>query len=742
MILRFLFLFSFLSFTFPIIAQFSFEYNDSVTVIKSGVPIKNPWMGGLNQPQFSDFDYDFDGDLDLFVFDRSNNNIRVFTQEGTAPNKYYKLQPYAANFFPSDLRYRATMVDYDNDGRKDLFTYGIGGLRVFRNVGDVTNGLQWELFKEIVETQYPLGTSNLLVYSSDIPAIIDVDFDGDIDVLTFSQGGQHMEYHQNQSMEMYGIPDSLEFVLMNQCWGKFKEDLNTNALSLNDPNPPCVGGDIANPQKSGANHTGSTTLAIDIDNSGVYDLVIGDVSFNNLNLLINGGSAPNTDSPMISIDPAFPSNSTPVDVSIFPAAFFLDVDFDGVKDLIVAPNARNVSFNEKSVLFYKNLGSNALPNFVFVKNNFLQDEMIEHGTGTIPVFVDLNEDGLQDLIVANFYRYKAILDKESTLAYYQNTGTASTPVLTYIDDNYLNLSSANNGLRSIPTFGDLDGDGDQDMLLAIENGSLTYFENQSVGSGAVFGSGVPNYTDGSGQVINVGTFSAPQLFDVDDDGLIDLVLGKRTGELVFYRNTGTAATPAFTLTNSTLGGVDVTGTSGNPDGYAVPHFFRRNGETFLFVGNFDGTINHFKDIDGNLGTGQSFTLVSNQYLGINVEAYSACWVTDLDNDGNLDLYLGQDLGGIYRYEHDSSSTIGLHEYEAAIGLTLYPNPVSGTLTISTNDFLIKHLELISFAGGVIRAEEVNATSTELDLSDLPNGVYLIKSELITGQILYKRVVKH
>ena len=31
---------------------------------------------------------------------------------------------------------------------------------------------------------------------------------------------------------------------------------------------------------------------------------------------------------------------------LFPAAFFLDVDFDQVKDLIVAPNAKNISENE------------------------------------------------------------------------------------------------------------------------------------------------------------------------------------------------------------------------------------------------------------------------------------------------------------------------------------------------------------------------------------------------------------
>lgn len=56
--------------------------------------------------------------------------------------------------------------------------------------------------------------------SSDIPALVDVEGDGDLDILTYHISGEHLEYHQNQSMELYGIPDSLEFVLKNQCWGR------------------------------------------------------------------------------------------------------------------------------------------------------------------------------------------------------------------------------------------------------------------------------------------------------------------------------------------------------------------------------------------------------------------------------------------------------------------------------------------------------------------------------------------
>ena len=96
-------------------------------------------------------------------------------------------------------------------------------------------------------------------------------------------------------------------------------------------------------------HSGSTILAIDIDNSGVLDLVVGDVSYPNLNLLINGGTAPNTNSAMISNDNTFPSNSLPANMQVFPAAFWLDTDFDGKKDLIVGANAKNIKTLEQYI---------------------------------------------------------------------------------------------------------------------------------------------------------------------------------------------------------------------------------------------------------------------------------------------------------------------------------------------------------------------------------------------------------
>lgn len=726
-------------------AQFGFEFDPSIPVIRNGDTLKNPWAGGLNYAQFSDFDFDFDGDADLFLFDRSSSNIRVFTQEGTV-DKYYKHVYNAEEHFPSGLSYRAALVDYDNDGRKDLFTAQLTGIRVYRNVGDQVNGLQWELVADVLYSEYVTGSSILGVSLGDIPAITDVDFDGDIDILTFNSLGNRVEYHQNQSMELYGIPDSLIFQLKNECWGKFTENDQNNGIVLNDPNAPCVGGNIPNPERgtdalSGAakKHIGSSILALDIDSSGVMDLLIGDASYSSLTLLINGGTAVNTDSPMTSLEYNFPMYSTPIKVTLFPASYFLDVDFDGVKDLITTPNALLISLNESSVKFYKNTGTNGNPYFVPQSSNFLQDGMIEHGTGSIPILADIDEDGLNDLLVANYFRFKPISDKESTLAYYRNVGTAANPVFEYVDYDYLNLSAENYGLRSMPAFADLDDDGDEDMLLAIENGTLVFYENESVGAGAIWGAPLPNYQDYNGSVISTGSYSTPVLFDLNEDNLVDLIIGTKTGNLMYYENVGTAASPSFELKNPDLGHVDVSGQFG--DGYAIPHFIRENGNIRLFVGSYQGTLWYYDDIQNNLGIGDSFHLVSSNYLNINVGKYSSFWVEDINADGNLNMFVGQDLGGIYHFEADPNSDVSLEEVSFNSTVAVYPNPVEDNLTIAAASEISGYKILDMHGRAVLTGQVGDQNFVQVNIDELPQGIYTVTVELVNGTIALKKVLK-
>lgn len=728
-------------------AQFGFEYNPSIKVVKDGIELQNPWAGGLDYTQFSVFDFDFDGDDDLFLFDRSTNNIRVFTQEVIGGVSKWKFHYNAAAHFPQGIEYRATMVDFDMDGKKDLFTYSIGGLRVYKNIGNSTDGIQWQLHKNIVQSNYNGFLSNLYIASSDIPAIVDVDNDGDIDVLTFHQGGSHLEYHKNMSMELYGIPDSLTFQLANECWGKFSENINNNSILLNDPNFPCEEGTLPNPElppliesgneKSENNrHAGSTVLALDLDNNGVLDLILGDVAYTNLVALINGGTTPNSNSAMVSFDVNYPSNSTPANMYLFPAPYFLDVDFDGKKDLIVGANAKNVSHNETSILYYKNMGTTNQPTFVFQRNNFLQNEMIEHGKGSIPILYDVDKDGLTDLLVSNLYRFKNESTKEGTIAYYKNTGTATQPVFTLIDFNWLNLNSLNYGLRLVPTFGDINGDGKDEMILGRENGSLVLFQN----NGTTFTSPTINMKDDQHATIQVGGFSYPQLIDLNNDGLLDLVIGNRTGKIVYYENIGTSTNPVFQLKNSTLGNIQIQDPN-NPDGYTAPHFFRHNDTLQLFLGAVDGKFYYYNGIEEQLNTGDAFYLVSSNFLGINVEGYSSFAIGDINNNGEYNLFVGQDLGGLYHFEADPSSSIGVEELNMDFKLELFPNPTSNQLTIRTNTKGKIELILYSIDGQQVQKAHFYDETT-LDVSTLKNGIYLIETTIGSDQKSTKRLVKY
>jgi hypothetical protein len=729
---NFLTLFIILSFKISF-GQFSFNFSDSIEVTKNGVPLSLAWSGGLNYSQFSEIDSDYDGDMDLLVFDRSNDQIRLFENRLVNGNRMYVFNPNGHTLFPTDLRYRLAAIDYNQDGKNDLFAYGIGGVKVYKNTGNSTTGLQWTVSKNLLYSDNWGTMLNLYVSSADIPAIVDVDLDGDIDILTYHISGEYLQYHKNLSQETYGHSDSLMFELKNECWGGFREDVNSNSVFLNDQTAPCQGGNVPNPQlkpnETEKAHAGSTVLALDMDGNGVKDLLLGDVAYPSINFLTNGGTTVNSNSLMISANPNFPANSTPVSMQLFPAAFWVDVDFDSKKDLLVAPNAKNVSENETSVLKYKNTISNTNPNFVFETKAFLQEDMIEHGTGSIPVLTDLDNDGLVDLFVANYFSYKPTLAKESRIAYYKNTGTINNPVFTFIDNDFLNLSQSGLGLRMVPSFGDLNNDGKKDIILGLENGTLCYLQNTTSGSIPTFSTPITNYQDHIGQTINVGQFATPQLFDLNLDGKLDLIIGKKTGEILYYQNKGTLTTPSFELINSNLGNVDVS-SSISPDGFAVPHFFRNLDTTYLMVGSLEGAIFFYDSIDENLASGTGFRTISSNFLNQdkNIGGYSACAVGDLDNDSNLDLIIGQDLGGLFFLEHDSLSNLGLkNPFFTLPEIHIYPNPAYDRITI-TSDIDLNNLEILVYSStGKLVDKKIGKMKTiDFSITDYTNGMYFIQ----------------
>jgi len=177
--------------------QVSFTREDAITVLKTnGDTLKNPWAGGFNSVQFSEIDLDLDGIKDLFVFDRTGNRISTFINSGLANQITYKHDPSFIQHFPHGMTDWVLLRDYNCDGKMDIFTYSTGGMAAYKNTS--TSQLNFTLDTSLVYSDFqPDATPNMVnlyISSTDIPAIDDIDGDGDLDVLTFSILGSHVEY--------------------------------------------------------------------------------------------------------------------------------------------------------------------------------------------------------------------------------------------------------------------------------------------------------------------------------------------------------------------------------------------------------------------------------------------------------------------------------------------------------------------------------------------------------------------
>ncbi len=715
-------------------AQPFFQRNDSIPVKIDANYVANPWAGGLNFVQVSNIDLDQDGIKDLFIFDRTGNKVRTFINKGTANTVDFKYDPDYESKFPI-LHDWALLVDYNCDGKEDIFSYSDlgGGFKVYKNTSTIANGLQFTLVTPLQFSIYnpPNGSLiNLYISSVDIPALTDVDGDGDLDIVTFAITGTFIEYHQNQSMELYGTCDSLKFEMKNRCWGYAAESPLSNVFTLHDtcfgnvPNPELT--QYNNGEVRGAErHSGACELCLDLDGDTDKDIVVGGIAYNNLTKLTNGGTIHSAN--MIATDVAFPSNDTNtavVDLTIFPCAYYADVNDDGVKDLIVSPNAPNASENFNSLVYYKNAGTNSAPIFQYQQSNLLQDNMIEVGEGAYPVFFDYDNDGLKDLFIGDF-GYFSTTGFKHKIAQFKNTGTATLPKFELITRDYAGLSSL--GISNmVPAFGDMDGDGDADMMIGAYDGKLHYFENIApAGATADFVLSVPNFTNANHKVIDVGDFATPQIFDVDNDGKNDLVIGARNGKIAYYHHIGSATgLPLLDSVTHFFGSVKVN-QYGYVTGYSYPFMFKQAGVTKLLAGSENGYLRLYDNIDGNLGG--AFTLVDSTFENIYEGTHTSPTGADINTDGYMDLVIGNYAGGVSYYKGVASLSVVEKNNLVQWDVNLFPNPANNSviIKISNDNNSTYTLDLYSIVGQLISSQKI-INGSKLITENLSSGVYVCK----------------
>ena len=88
---------------------------------------------------------------------------------------------------------------------------------------------------------------------------------------------------------------------------------------------------------------------------------------------------------------------------------------------------------------------------------------------------------------------------------------------------------------------------------------------------------------------------------------------------------------------------------------------------------------------------------------------------------------------------DLSITIGLNdEPQIQKELSIYPNPSTGTFNIENLE-TNQTYQVYDVNGRLVKASIVN---NQLDLSNEPNGVYLLRVQLENGEVVSKKLMKN
>lgn len=486
----------------------------------------------------------------------------------------------------------------------------------------------------------------------------DIDSDNDYDLFLGNTAGTVTFY------ENIGNPENYSFKFITNFW----QDILI----------------IGTNKQNNSKHGASSLEFFDYDHDNDLDLLWGDFFSNSLYYLQNNGTP---FSPQISLVSAvFPMNEDSVNTRGFNMPRVVDIDADLDDDLFVSvlydPSV------EQSIIHYINTGTPQQSILVKSTEDYLYT--LDVGNNSHLSLVDIDGDNDYDLFIGS------LNNPNGSIWYFENIGNVEYPEFQLVTEIFSQISSE---LSLVPAFGDLDSDGDKDLLVGRFDGKLEYYLNvRNQNSYNYISQGF--LTDNMSSVIDVGTSSTPFLFDFDYDNDLDLICGAFNGKIFFYRNIGDSLNFLFESVPDFFQNIDV-GDNSTP----TIIDFDNDGKSDLFCGNREGKIFYYRNVGNNISPlwqETPFELGSLSFGG-----YSQIIFTDIDNDTDMDLMIGNVKGGIYFFKNKIINAVNIAQeniIRQKLSIETFPNPFNSNLKIliSINTFDFVSIDVYNILGEKIK----------------------------------------
>jgi hypothetical protein len=654
------------------IAPFALERSD-------GSALLNPFSGGLAQPRVTLRDFDRDGLPDLFALN-PDNRLRLYRNEGNLRLRRVHPSPFDGVPVRSWFRF----ADIDADGDDDLYTAGSRSEVLFlRN--DATQTAP--AYRLPGDTLKGADGTPITMQQETVPSLVDIDGDGDLDLFSGNLDGS-ITFYENT-----GTPQAVTFTYRTS---KFAGIL----VVSNGPGTRRTGSAEESSLSTSANRHGASVLDfVDLDSDGDLDLLFGDFFTRRLLYFPNAGTARLPSFSMTTLDTAFGPSGDLVESEGFNQPTSGDIDGDGDIDVVVSSL---LPFSTVApIILYENRGTVTTP----LMRRSVTDPTGEIDIGSYAAPASIDDRERHGILVGS---------TAGALTYYEESrsdaGTRWRSAGRYPIPGYF---------QTAPTTGDLDGDGDAEVVIGEADGRMGIYG--FTGNSLV---AIPSELD----TVKINQNASPTLADLDSDGDLDLLVGTGGGLFIYLKNNGSPTAHRFerTVAPAPLDTLDV-GSDAAPRFFDLDH----DGDQDLIIGSRGG------------GTALDLVRFFINQGGVFIPSASHPEIVSPRNpvplyrilpEGRY-LFVGNGLGGITALRDEVPSSVTM---DAARG--------NGVRMVASGDNLglewsgaspgVK-LRIIDLLGSTILEHPIptGATHIEIDTRSLPPGLYLWQIGPITGKLI-------